>query len=460
MHSKITHSARLDVHPARDAAALAVARAFDGRNLEPIAVDPAGLEARDAALAQAIARTVARRWLTLNFIIDRCLDKPRIEPALRSLLATAAAQLLFMHNQPAHAVVDITVEQAKQLVRPGAAGLANAVLRRVPEMIVERRPDTPWEPANNTIPLGAGEGTARLLRKAMLKPRRLDRYLSIATSHDQNLVAAWLERHGQDQAIALLLRSLVEPPTLVHAPAPGSGGGGGRASGPGSANPGQPHEQPPFIVWDRSHAELVAFLEASPDRWVQDPSAYRVVRRIAELRSPPELIVDYCAGRGTKTRALSCLLPEVTIIATDPDAARFADLVAMAEKQAGVQAVSPDGLGQWAGHADLLLLDVPCSNTGVLARRPEARYRYSRRNMESVVELQRTIIREAAPLLRPGGTLVYSTCSIEPPENQHQAAWAADQLGMDLIADEQMLPAGRGASYHDGAYHAILTRRA
>jgi 16S rRNA (cytosine967-C5)-methyltransferase len=106
--------------------------------------------------------------------------------------------------------------------------------------------------------------------------------------------------------------------------------------------------------------------------------------------------------------------------------------------------------------ADLVLLDVPCSNTGVLARRPEARYRYSKEAIASVVRLQREIITVGAKLLKPGGHLLYSTCSLDERENQAQSRWIADEFDATLVKGSLTLPAGRDTSYHDGSYSALL----
>jgi 16S rRNA (cytosine967-C5)-methyltransferase len=175
----------------------------------------------------------------------------------------------------------------------------------------------------------------------------------------------------------------------------------------------------------------------------------------------PGLIVDYCAGRGTKTRQLAVTHPAAQIVATDPDRQRFKELKATFEGHERVRVVDFREMDEFAGQADLLLLDVPCSNAGVLARRPEARYRYRPELFESIEKLQREIIGASSRLLkrdgdRVTGTLVYSTCSIEPSENEEQAAWAAKTLGMNVERTELTLPGGDGTTYHDGGFFAIL----
>jgi 16S rRNA (cytosine967-C5)-methyltransferase len=413
------------VNAARDAAVDAVYRATQRLPIRPTDINADELDGRDRRLAEAIHRTTMRRWLTVNWVVDRFLTKPKIEPMLRAILATAGTQLLFM-DQPDHAVVDTAVEQARRFVREGAAKLTNAVSRRLVEIVVDRREVGGWQPANNLIPWG--DGAIQLSRQALLKPRRMDRYLSIATSHDEKLVAAWRQRWGDEQATALLLHGLNEPPTFLRTPAG-------------------------YEPWQGGHGELVTRL-ASADCWVQDPTAGKAVAAVAD-RSP-RVIVDFCAGRGTKTKQLADAFPEATIVATDTDPSRYDDLVTLFRGHERVQILPIEQLGEQPERADLLLLDVPCSNTGVLARRPEAKYRYTTHMIDSVTALQRQIVADALPLLGPTGILLYSTCSIEPAENEDQTDWIAQQFGRQAVKQQLTLPGGQGETYHDGGYYAVL----
>jgi 16S rRNA (cytosine967-C5)-methyltransferase len=185
---------------------------------------------------------------------------------------------------------------------------------------------------------------------------------------------------------------------------------------------------------------------------VQDPTSAAPVAATADLSPPPKLIIDFCAGRGTKSRQLAHLHPQAKVIATDPDPERFESL----KQVPGIEAVPPKDVATYAGRADLLVLDVPCSNTGVLARRLEARYRYHAGSLASLTALQREIAELAAPLLAPGGAVLYSTCSIEPEENQQQAEALAGRLNRSIRKVESTLPGGSEASYHDGGFFALM----
>ena len=410
--------------------------------------DVTGLDARDAALAGAICRHTMQRWSTLEYLLGRHLRRPmrHLEDHAAAVLMTGAAQLLMLDRIPAHAVVDEAVKLMHTRRKRDLAGLVNAVLRRIAELVGPRRSDRPWSPDPAALPL---EGGVLELTRPVLPPiEPLDRHLAAATSHPQRLIAAWIEQHGPEVAMQLALAGLRQPPTII-AVEPGFMPGG---DGP----PLRPHDQPGFFIWEGEHQALGPFIRSHPRRRVQDPAAAEAAA--CPLQEPPRTIVDCCAGRGTKARQLATLYPEAAVFATETDPARFGDLEQAAAMHANLEAIDAEALSQRIGRggADLLLLDVPCSNTAVLARRPEARYRYSDRSVQSLLSLQRCIITAAVPLLRDGGRLIYSTCSLQPQENQQQVAWMIRRFGLLFEAERRLLPAGSDAVYHDGAYYALL----
>jgi 16S rRNA (cytosine967-C5)-methyltransferase len=205
---------------------------------------------------------------------------------------------------------------------------------------------------------------------------------------------------------------------------------------------------------------------------VQDPTAAStvgVLERLARDASMPKsvrepsLVVDLCAGRGTKTKQLAALYPNATILATDPEESRFESLAKLRERHPNIKPLSPQSVfREAAGRADILLLDVPCSNSGVLARRPEARYRFSKARTQSVLELQQRIADPAIGLVAPGGVTLYATCSIERAENEAQAKRLAQRFGLATILERTILPecqpGDAPARYRDGGYHALLAK--
>jgi 16S rRNA (cytosine967-C5)-methyltransferase len=224
----------------------------------------------------------------------------------------------------------------------------------------------------------------------------------------------------------------------------------------------EPHEVEGCHVFHGGREQLLGVLRDHPAALVQDPTAAAPGLATAELEPPPRTIVDACAGKGTKTRQLSMLHPQARIIATDIDANRLNILREDFRGVERVQIVEHHRLREFDEQADLLLLDVPCTNTGVLARRVEAKYRFDPISLKKLVDLQRQIVADSIPLLAPRGRIVYSTCSIETAENQPQAEWIAKWHRMSLNTSCATLPAGLpGQSprqYRDGGYFAVLVR--
>jgi 16S rRNA (cytosine967-C5)-methyltransferase len=220
-----------------------------------------------------------------------------------------------------------------------------------------------------------------------------------------------------------------------------------------------PHDEPGFFTWAGEHRDLVALLAAHPSARVQDAASAQPMRLADTLR--PRLILDACAGRGTKTRQLAELHPDAEIVATDVDGNRLRSLALAFAEHPRVKVTTPEGLRRVVGRVDLLVLDVPCSNSGVLPRRPEAKYRFNRARLDSVIRLQRQIVEEHRLFLAPEGAVLYSTCSLESLENQQQADWAAGRLGRRVARVEAREPRGMpgepDSRYSDGSFGALLT---
>ena len=462
MNPEANRAAPVGYH-AREAALeriLAQAMRFPDLDIAPFEVRGA-IDPRDAALARAIEHTVVRRYLTLIACVRPHLSKnwPLLEKPIQAALLGGAAQILFLDRVPAAAAVDASVEWTKRRLRPGAGGLVNAVLRKVAASVAERIPAGAAADglfADHTrrdlVPLADGSAL-RLSVEAFSEDAA--QCLAEKTSHARDLVLHWIGAFGFKEATRLAAHDLVEAPLLVTPFDAGDARFEGKAT---------PHADAGFGVWTGTHGELTEFLRAHPDVRVQDPTAAATVAfAAATLPKPPSLIVDLCAGRGTKTRQLAALYPNATVLATDPDRVRFASLEMLARENPRVRALAPQQLfREAAGRADLVLLDVPCSNSGVLARRPEARYRFSKARTKSVLELQQKIADPAVGLVAPKGAVLYATCSIERGENESQAKRLASNFDLSLVVERTILPAGLPgeppAVYRDGGYHALLVR--
>ncbi|MEM8757627.1 MAG: transcription antitermination factor NusB [Planctomycetota bacterium] len=410
--------------------------------IEPVELSTQALPDREAALAHALYDAAIRRWLTLEWLIDRHMTQPfrGVEPALQAVLLTGVAQLALFDRLPAHAVVDEAVAWAKRRIRPGAGSLVNAVLRKTAAAI-----DEPTDAdTGNAIPLP--DGRWRPLTTP-LPDDRLER-LAITTSTPPTVLRRWRRHLSFDDATAAAHHALARPPTILNT----------RHADQPLPDTLAPHAEPGHHLWTGDRQALTDLLESHADLWAQDPASTGAVRSAHDLR--PALVADLCAGQGTKTRQLAATFPDAQIVASDVDERRFATLHATFEDHPRVQVLPPaEAVERLRGAADLILLDVPCSNTGVLARRVEARYRATPAALARLVDIQRGLIADGIPMLAPGGSILYATCSLEREENDDIAAWAITTLGLKASRTRRTHPdAPEGpATSVDGSYSVLLT---
>lgn len=412
--------------------------------VEPPNNDLSGLSPADAALALAIYRTTIQRWFTLQHLLEKFLSKQvrRLEPPMQAVLMSGAAQLVFFDRLPAYAVVDESVRLAHQFVRPNAKSMVNAVLRKVDRMVSKANRVAAWSPDSRLIPLPDG-GAIQVSEDTLPPAQPLDKHLVVATSMPLRLVREWVNRWGDERATQLCLQAIQNPPTTVAVESPFEPG------------PHRSHcttrSHDGLITWQGPSSALHEFLALHPARRVQDAASVLAVQSTRDMQ--PKKILDYCAGQGTKTRQLALLHPDARIFATDTHPGRRDALRSATASIENVSVIEPDQAGNQT--YEVILLDVPCSNTGVLARRPEARYRYSQQTLGDLVKLQREIIEQAKAWLSPDGLMLYSTCSIEPPENQNQIKRLVKQ-GAQAQHEHQQFPAGTGDTYTDASYHALI----
>lgn len=451
---------------ARDAAAAHLAlqaEVFPNLDLRELMLPP-GLDSRDAALAHAIVDAAIKRWTTLERLIAKGCKQPlsKLMPTVRGALLCAAAQVVLLERVPAHAALNHAVEWTKLSLDTPSSGLVNAVLRRVVEAVgaePQRVPLPPeWWMSRRHIPLA--DGRALVLTSDILPEDDAHR-LGVQTGLPRAVLTLWIDSLGIDVARRLALHAVQPAPAIINS----------------EAAPTKPdadtiaHQQPSHLVWKGTPGGLRAWLDAHPRLWVQDPASAHVVRYLRETitaksKASIKTIADLCAGQGTKTRQLAHHFPDAQIIATDIDTARRRTLAASfvapvaaagsagTPPAGGVRTVEHAALAAYSAWADLVLLDVPCSNTGVIARRPEAKYRFADHTLGQLIAIQRDILTQGRALLKgPGSLLAYSTCSLDPRENREMATWACNKLGLELVADDVTLPGGSPTLGPDAARH-------
>ena len=416
---------------------------------------------RDVGLALAIYDAAIRRLSTIEFIASRYLMQPIMQmPApARAALICGAAQLLFLDRVPAHAAINESVEWVRRNGQPRLTGVVNAVLRKIAGLASSGRLVSRYEFTPNHLPRSDGGALVVGLdeRGVPLLPTEPARCIATATGTPERLVRHWGEAFGREEAIRQSLHRLASAPTVLNV-------GYLKKSIPEDGllaynGPGTPRHR----VWIGPYSAMVELLGSRRDVWVQDASSARAVSSAAEIVGSLSggVVLDLCAGQGTKTRQLAACFPEATIFATDSDLRRVGVLRSATAHLPRVRVLEIGELAsRMANRPNMIMLDVPCSNSGVLARRVEAALRWSESQTARLVALQRQLLRQAREMLAPGGWILYSTCSMDRAENQEQAAWAADQLGLDLLAEEATFPAGLPggdpAAYRDGAYWAVL----
>jgi 16S rRNA (cytosine967-C5)-methyltransferase len=336
------------------------------------------LAPRDRAFARLLTATTLRRAGELDAIIDRCLDRPLPERAgaIRQLLRLGVCQLLFLET-PAHAAVDATVGVLDQ--RGGEAGfkgLVNAVLRRVDR---ERAALTAAsEPSINTPDwlwrrwvAVHGEETARRIAEA----HRGEPPLDISVKSD---IGEWAER----------LQATVLPTGSLR-----------------RLNAGAIEDLPGFAegAW-----------------WVQDAAAALPARLLGDVRG--QQVIDLCAAPGGKTAQLAAT--GARVIAVDRSPTRLKRLREnLARLKLNAEIVEADAVA-WRPDApkDAVLIDAPCSATGTIRRNPDIAWLKRPEDIAKQADLQDRLLRAAIEIVRPGGTIVYCTCSLEPEEGVERIA--------------------------------------
>ena len=366
----------------------------------------------------------------------------RLDGDLTDLLRLGVHQLFHMGSVPPYAAIAQTVELAKQRHGLGASKLVNAVLRRL---------DRERDALDATLPADPVEA------------------LAIEMSHPRWLVARWVARWGADETRALLEANNQEAPLIV------------RPWGVVREQLEAMLEASGVEVFD---APLVAdSLRLAPGTlltslgafqqgrcFVQDPAA-TLVTQYASIPVGAK-VADLCAAPGGKAVELARTASYVTAAdASESRLARMQETIDRLELE-HVTAVVADARDVSLGTFDAVLVDAPCTGTGTLRRHPDARWRLRTSDLAVMAATQRAILRGAAQAVAPNGLLIYSTCSLEPEENDAQVeAFLADHPGWTLepppegavpaaVLDAgrlRVLPQRHGA---DGAYAARLRREA
>ncbi|MFT4647116.1 MAG: 16S rRNA (cytosine967-C5)-methyltransferase, partial [Glaciecola sp.] len=281
-----------------------------------------------------------------------------------------------------------------------------------------------------------------------------------ALSLPANLFKRWHKRYGMEQATQLALQTLSETDLSVSFPR------GNRQALLAEFETLLPRlsEHENIAIFDSEHTKAIFSSAAfeSGDISIQGETALRAAEAVEA--QPGEAILDLCAAPGGKTAVLASTGARVTAI--DVAEKRLVIMNATLERLGVAENVDPvlsDGTGVWTDAEpmfDAALVDAPCSNTGVLAARAAARWRFGPQTQKELIGLQARLLHQAAERVRPGGRLVYSTCSLEGDENEQQVrTFLEDHPDWVLGHTQNILPGVAGsAGPTDGGFHAVLRR--
>ncbi len=398
----------------------------------------------------------------------------RIDPPLLSILRIGVYELVYSPPTPVYSIVNEAVSNVENAGSKKRTGFVNAVLRQIERHITDRQIDLAQADPKRAL-IQTSQSGCQFDADVLPDPATsLQLYLSTCFSLPSWLVGEWLEQFGPEQTRQICLACNRRPGLYVrvnplrtttkdllarleqagvHAEwvAPG---GIAKTEGLGDGR------VPDMIRIAGPHAvtQLPGFAEGLFT--IQDLSAAQAVRILDP--QPGWSILDLCSAPGTKTTQLAeATRDSARILATDINPERL-DRVRENIARLGLTSVMVIPYAQLeqgqAESFDAILLDAPCSNTGVLARRVEARLRLRRKAVQEIAATQKALLAKAAGLVKPGGRICYSTCSIQRQENQDVREFLTQNSRFELAREELLLPSAEPFD-HDGAYVALLTRK-
>lgn len=388
-------------------------------------------EPQKKAQIKRLSEGVLERMLTLDAIIDQFSKTPtkKMKPVIRNILRLAVYEMKYQDSVPVSASVNEAVKLAEQKGFRGLKGFVNGVLRQIARSLPSLTlPDT----------------------------------LSIRYSMPEYLVSLWTESYGKEKTEEVLSGFEGKSPLTVH------------------------HNREAV-----SEAELLSLFNEEGVRFEETdlPGAYRLdgvegllslpsfrkgaffvqdlscMKALSTVTVTPEMtVLDVCGAPGGKSLFLAEALRGTGEVVCRDISEKKADLIRENIERCGFRNCraevfdARDADPAWREQADLVIADLPCSGLGVLSRKPEVRYRIGEEEIRSLVALQREMLSVAAEYVKPGGELLYSTCTISPAENEENTAYfLRSHPEFRKSSEEQLFPI---SGVQDGFYYALLQRKA
>jgi 16S rRNA (cytosine967-C5)-methyltransferase len=395
----------------------------------------ASLSPADRGLCQEIVYGVVRRQDTLDWLIQRKTQRPEQKAALQNLLRLGLYQIFWLDRVPAHAAVHETVEAAKHLGFGPQAGFVNAILRGY---------------------LRESDETRKLLEKLKTTDP------AIGFSHPKWLVEKWQKQFGAEKTRQLLEWN--NQPPKIYARVNTLKADAGKLLEIWRAE-GVEYDflRGNWLVENlvfelKSHPPLT-LLKSFSDGWfyIQDPGT--LLAPLALDPKPGDAILDFCAAPGGKATFMAQLARNECRITTCDVSSDRLRLIEDNCKRLGVtcaEVIDRSIFDTQHSTFNKILIDAPCSNTGVMRRRVDLRWRISPEEITRLRQIQLKLLKTAAARLQPGGVLVYSTCSLEPEENDEVVKEFLDgHKDFKLESQRELLPFADGV---DGAFVARIIR--
>lgn len=380
------------------------------------------LETREKSFIKRVTEGALERQPELDYYLDHYSSVPvrKMRPLIRCLMRMSVYQLLYMDSVPDSAVCNEACKLAGKRGFQNLKGFVNGLLRTISKN-------------KDTLPLPDEQKTPV-------------QYLSVKYSMPEWLVELWLDEYGW-KITEKLLRTFLEsnPVSLRFSIAVSAEEREGlcrRIRGSGATL-----EKSPYLPYvyrmeqGNDPSMLPGFREGMYT--VQDISSALAVEA-AEI-GEKDFVIDVCAAPGGKSILAAEKAKAGRVLARDISQEKTA-LIAeniCRMRAANVEVQVFDGVctdEELTGKADVVLLDVPCSGLGVIGRKGDIKYRATREGMESLAELQKQIVRASARYVKPGGTLLYSTCTIHSGENEAMVCYIARELGYKPVSIEKILP--------------------
>lgn len=394
------------------------------------------LDPMDKAFFTALYLGTVEKKITLDYLLGHFSSTPveQLDPDLRTILELGAYQILYLDAVPDRAAVDESVRLARRRA-PRGAGLVNAVLRRLAEK-------------KETVP-------------ALLE-RPGKKGLSVRYSMPKYLVSLWADAYGEDRCRSIL-EAFSEPPALsvrVNTAKIEKAVYEEKLRAAGIAFHPNAVCENALTTENLSDPRLLPGFEAG-ECFVQDAAAQRAVEKLGIRKG--QTVLDLCAAPGGKSFLAALLAGEEgRVFAFDlrenrlPLIRQGAERLGLSIPAAVHDATLP--LPEWEGKADRVICDVPCSGFGVIAKKPDIRLK-TREDSAGLPELQSAILRRAAALVAPGGRILYSTCTLNPAENEEVTDdFLRREPGFVRAGEaETLFPA---AGENDGFFADVLEKKA